>query len=303
MEKSKLIAPKKAFLWLFFSTLLISGTAALALLYYRHVKELYANDDAYEIVAIIQSTPEKEALKTMYLTELLDLSVDQPINIYRFSSSQARKKLLACPLIKDAHVRKMRPGIIFVDYIVRKPMAFLIDYENTAIDLDWVSIPFKPFFSPKRLPEVYLGIAQNEESVPVSGGEWGTQLSGKKIELAKALFKHIQDNYLDEKTHLARIDVSDAYSPSCGQRQIVVIVEHENPYLEGAKPIIVKYEAILRLNTENHIQGLANYFALASTLLKSEPPTDAEGPVVKFPTMILDLRLSQLAFVKRESNE
>lgn len=285
---------RKAVLWLVLSTCLISGSAALALLYYRHVKELYASDDAYKIVALVQATPDAEALKTVYLTELLGLSVDNPSNLYRFNSKDARRKLLASPLIKEAKVKKIRPGMVYVDYVMRKPIAFLVDYNNTAIDSEWVTLPFKPFFTPKRLPEIYLGIAESDSK---EGGEWGASLQGQRVDLAKSIYSHIMENYIDDNTHLRRIDVSNAYAESCGQRQIVVILEERMINYGEKGSALVHFQRILRLSTDRYKDGLANYFVLQPELLLKNNVEAKEGlSTIEMPPTVVDLRLSQLAY-------
>lgn len=292
---SNLIPPKKALFWLMITTLLISGTGFLALLYYRHVKELYASDETYRIAAIVQATPDKEALKTAYFSELLDLSIDRPSNLYRFNSKEARRKLLASPLIKEAQVKKVRPGMIFIDYVLRKPKAFLIDYTNTAIDADWVALPFNPFFTPKRLPEVYLGIAKPDEGSLLSGGAWGKPLQGERVELAKSLFA-LLEKYATDSLHIERIDVSCAFAPSCGQRQIVVMIEQQIMN----RAVLLRIPLILRLSTDHYVQGIENYFVLHAELIKKAREGIKEGEgVVKLAPTIVDLRLPSLAFLKK----
>lgn len=289
---------RKALSWVLLSVVMISGTATLSFLFYQHVKELHARDDAYRIVAIIQSTPEKEALKTGYLAELLDLSVDKPSNLYRFNSKEARRKLLGCPLIKEARVKKIRPGTVYVDYVIRTPVAFLIDYSNTAIDNEGCLFPFKPFFTPKKLPEIYLGWSSQRGSLSTEG-PWGMSLKGQRVELSLSLLRYLNSHYCSESCYVRRIDVSKAYVPSCGQREIIVVMEEQVAKEENGRSILYQSPRILRLNTENYLQGLANYAVLRSQWLQQDFPfsEDSEQPVTKLPPMIVDMRLSQMAFI------
>ena len=55
-----------ALIWIFLSTCLISGTATLAWLYYVHLGRLRVQDDQYLIKAIVQTGPQREALRTAY---------------------------------------------------------------------------------------------------------------------------------------------------------------------------------------------------------------------------------------------
>src|SRR5579872_2269935 len=116
---------------------------------------------AYRISAIIQTGPEKEALKTAYLAELLGLSADWPTQLYALNVKKAENLLLASPLISSAKVQRLSPSTLYIDYEVRKPVAWLADFNNTAIDAEGHLFPVDPFFPPKRLPELYLGVPAN----------------------------------------------------------------------------------------------------------------------------------------------
>lgn len=299
-KDSKVKLPlNEALFWILLSTLFVSGTAGLGLLYFQYIKEMHAQDDTYRIVAIVQTTPEPEALKTIYLAELLELSVDQPTNLYRFNTKEARRRLLASPLIKEAFVKKIRPGTVYVDYVVRKPIAFLTDYTNTVMDAEGVLFPYKPFFTPKKLPEVYLGIQQPIDQAPLN--PWGRPVQGKQMELALSLLQHLNANYCSETISVRRIDVSKAYAPSCGQRQIVVELENQLIKESNNQLTTTLCSHILRLSTDSYLQGLANYAVLRDHLRQQQdlkPHVEAPLPdTVRKETKIFDLRLSQLAFI------
>lgn len=301
-SKDAKIPFNKALVWILSSVLLIVGSSTLGVLFYQHVKELHGSDDAYRIVAVVQTTSEPEALKTLYLAELLDLSIDQPVNLYRLNCKDARRKLLASPLIKEAKVKKVKPGTVYIDYRMRKPAAFLADLSNTAIDLEGVPFPFKPFFTPKRLPEIYLGLPlHNEEGEPVEEGRWGTALRGKEALLALSLLQEMKTNYPIETMHLKRVDVSKAYASSCGERQIVIVVEERAEQSHQGRSILVVFPRLLRLSTEGYQQGLANYKVLREHLSRQpiKLPDQQIAAIVKQPMTIIDLRLSQLGFMSQ----
>ncbi len=67
------------------------------------------NDDQYHIVSLIQNNPQSDALKTVYLAELLELSLDRPVNLYQLNIQEATQKLLNHPLIKKATIKKFYP--------------------------------------------------------------------------------------------------------------------------------------------------------------------------------------------------
>jgi hypothetical protein len=286
----------QALFWILLSTLLVSGTAAIGLLYYQYIKEIHGSDDAYRIVAIVQTVPENEGLKTVYLAELLDLSLDKPLNLYRFNTKEASRKLLSSPLIKEARVKKIRPGTIYVDYVLRNPIAFLADYSNTVIDGERYLFPYKPFFTPKRLPEIYLGVSLTDSS---KESLWGAPVEGEYVELALSLLNYLQKKFGHEACQVKRIDVSKAYASSCGQREIILMLEDQVEQTVKGKTTRYLFPRILRLNTESYLQGLANYAVLQKHLLKQELSTlpANDKVLVKQSVKILDLRLSQLAFV------
>jgi POTRA domain, FtsQ-type len=306
VKPSNWIPLHTALTWIFLSVLAISGSSYLALLYYKHLRELCTRDDKYRIVAIVQTTPNKESLKTTYLAELLDLSIDHPTNLYRFHSKEAKAKLLSSPIIKEATVKKILPGTVYVDYTLREPIAFLGDYTNVVVDAEGYVFPFKPFFTPKKLPEIYLGETLAEQVEGDSSEEkkwhWEIPLKGKKIELALSLLDFITTTCCDDVSYLCRIDVSHAYALSYGQRQIVVIMEDRMARDEGDRSVFYSYPRILRLNTENYVQQLANYLVLREYLREQEAkkPMDTTSSNIKVNAMIIDLRVPQLAFIANE---
>jgi hypothetical protein len=276
----------KAFSKILMLTLLISGTAWFSFFYFKYVKGKHASDPAYKIVAIVQTTPNREPLKTSYLAELLDLSIDRPQNLYKFNAKETRKTLLATPFIKEAQVKKIRPGTVHIYYKLREPIAFLVDFENTLIDAMGVPFPYKPFFTPKRLPELYLGL--NEEKEIAEEAVWGKEISGEKIDLALAILAELDQLAIGEV--VKGVDVSQAYASSCGRREVVVALE-ECVKREEVLYFVPKF---LRLETDSYRDGLKRYEQLKSHV-KRDLPTTSDSRV-QLPAMTIDLRLPQLAF-------
>jgi len=261
--KKKKLPFRKALYWIVFSTVLISGSTIVGVYYYQYLKKLQHNDEKYNIVAIVQAGPDKGILKTGFLAELLNLSIDHPTNLYSLNVEEARQHLLKNPLIRTAEVKRIKPVTLLVDYTVRKPVAYLSDFTNTAIDEEGFLIPFKPFFSPKKLPELYLG--EIEEC------HWGKCLKIEKLKLGLELVKR-----LAQFPNVQKIDVSKSNAPSYGQREIVVTIN------TGSK------SQILRLSRENYSQQLANYRELEKHL-----QDEGAGE----PVLVIDLRVPSLAFI------
>lgn len=238
-----------AVLWIFFSTLLVSGSAFMGWQYYLHLRDVRLNDDQYQIVAIVQKTSQKESLKTMYLAELLGLSIDKPVNLYQFDIEEGEQKLKAFPLIKTAAIKKIRPGTLFIDYEIRIPVAYLENYSNTVVDEEGYLFPFSPFFTPKNLPAFFLPL---DEEV-----HWGDCLG--KHEGLNLAFKVLEkwENLKLYQVHMKRLDVSRAFKESLGQRQIVLVLEEHRADAKGL-------QTYLRLNPDHFYQNLVNYRTLRS---------------------------------------
>jgi hypothetical protein len=285
---------KRALLWIALSVVLVSGSTSLAIFYLKYVKNFYATDATYNIIAIVQSSADREMLQTVYLAELLGLSLDQPKNLYTFSTKEAEKKLLSNPLIKKVSVKKIRPGTLFIEYEMRKPLAFLSNYSNTVLDAEGYTFPFKPFFTPKKLPEIIF--STDAEIAPT----WGIQIQGREMELAHTLLKKIQKEC--ERTHssILRIDVSKAFASSCGQRQVVLVLEEHRNVEQQKESSFRTSTSILRLNPTTWCQGLENYTRL-STLLKKKGVANknSQESHTEFPRVV-DLRLLQLAFISEK---
>lgn len=315
LKRTDKLPIRKALYWILFSTLLISGTAGFGIFYYQHIRSLRAQDSKYNIVAIVQTTTSKQLLKTAYFTELLNLSVDRPGNLYRFSAKEATRKLLDSPLIKSAQVKKIKPGMLHIDYLPREPIAFLIDYTNTAIDDEAYPFPFHPFFTPKRLPEIYLGLStiNSEEQTLVEWNGWGIPIAGIRIKLALTILNEIAVIKHQTRTHanwhVQRIDVSNAYAPSYGHRQIVLVIEEYLDREIKGQPTLFIFPRILRLNTANYKASLENYFAMREKFQNiqesklTKVPQANETAVLRAPTTIVDLRLTQLAYIEEEGKK
>jgi hypothetical protein len=253
------------------SVLLISGSAWMCWGIYFYFRISHVTDPKYQIVALVQTGPEKEALKSAYLAEILGLSWDRPSNLYRFHLREGEAKLLACSLIKRAAVRRIPPGTLYLDYEIRKPIAFLADFFNTAIDEEGYLFPFKPFYSPKRLPEIVLGVH----------GElyhWGDRVQAPSIQLALAVLRDFSLLFDSSHTSLVRIDVSRTSASSFGDQQLVIVLEKWHEQEDPLRKNII-------LNPENYLDGLLRYLALEKHL------TDQSFQVV-------DLRLEQLGYLE-----
>ncbi len=298
-----------ALAWIVGSALLVSGGAQFAIKWFLR-ERFSVEKKAVVIETLIQTGPQKEALKTEYLAQLLGLSADRPPLASRFDAAKAEKRLLACPLIAQAHVKLIKPGTVYVDYTIRQPVAWLSDYENVALDKSGHPFPFRPFFSPKNLPEIYLGLGPFGTAVdgfdkPVAS--WNRPLEGKWIELALKLLDLFNDPKVQELTSLKRIDVSNAFAESYGTREIVVIVEDTISMFQKGEEVHYIFPKILRLSTKHFAAELGNFLKLREQLVETERSKIHIDPShrgsVREQASVIDFRIPNLAFVDERAGE
>ncbi len=274
---------------------------------FQKVQKDRFQDSTYLIQAIIQTGPEKEALKSAYLAELLDVSFDRPTNLFALDLKKAEQKLLSSPLIAKAHLQRMPPHTLYIDYEVRKPIARLRDYENIGVDREGFLFPLSPFFSPKELPEIYLGLppfGHPEDSQGRQGGLWQTPIHNRYFDLALQILHFLEGSSWRMGLKIKRIDVSNAYVSSLGQREVVLLTEEELIVDQGDRKVHCVFPKILRLSTKEYISQMKSFFLLQKNMLEdyrkqislSEVPSSGV-----FSPRIVDLRIPHLAFVENQS--
>jgi hypothetical protein len=310
VKKSGVILPfTHALAWIVGSTLLFSGGSYAVIKRYFKAQKRSAVDPHYALRSIIQTGPQKEALKTEYLAEILGISSDRPLNAKRFNLERAKERLLCSPLISSAELKLIEPGTLYIDYTIRQPIAWLEDYENVVLDKEGVPFPFSPFFSPKNLPAVYFGL--NAFGLPAEGSKrptakWHTPLQGEYFALALSILNIVTDPQVADRFSVKRIDVSNAFSESYGTREIVVITEDTLVRSINGKEVQIQLPRILRLSTKNYSQELGNYLKLREQLLEEERKIatvpEGSGAIVRIKEKIIDFRIQKLAFIKEEQS-
>lgn len=296
-----------ALAWIVGSTFLISGSGHLFFKHYFNKQTLLTQDSPPFIRSIIQTGPQKEALKTEYLAELLGISIDRPPLAHRFDLKKAKEDLLSSPLITHADVKLIKPHTLYINYTVRQPIAFLEDFENVAIDKEGFLFPFAPFFSPKNLPSIYFGMAPfytlpSDPDRPIA--KWREPLQGKYAELAQQLFKHLLDPKVADLFCIKRIDVSNAFAESAGTREIILITEDQLVHQSNGQEVPFFFPRILRLSTKSYPQELGNYLILRCQLLEEEQKGIAhQAAPTRYPPKIIDFRIHHLAFIENSSSK
>ncbi len=285
----------KVFLLLFLSVIFVSGPFYAGFFFYkRHIAEK-KQDPSYTIRAILQTSQGKKKLSTQYLAEKMGLSKEKSENLFFFEEEEKKKCLESSPFIKEAIVKKMKPNTLYVKYLLREPVASIFDFENTLIDKEGVLFP--NIFS-EKLPEIVLG----EEKAP-SNTFWEEPLSGKKWDFAIEVLEEIQ-KILPNSIFLKRIDVSKAFLPSCGKKELVVVVQEIKEIKKKEGEIFCFFPKYLRLPVKGYKEQLLHFLSLNENMGK-----DYELQVLSlqkgekelhFSSRIFDLRIKDLAFIEKE---
>ncbi len=284
MKQSPKLPLWQSLLWIVGSVFICTGSSYKIFQIYIHKKhEKIPEKKPQMIEYIVQTGVQKEALHSDYLAELLDLSWDKQTLFSFFNEKNAEEKLRACPLIEEVSVRKIPPNMIYIDYKVRKPIGWVADFMNTGVDAEGRIFPITPFFSPKKMPEIYLGKKQ------VENVSFSQPLEGKYFALASQVI-HALTPYERNEFFLKKVDVSDAFYPTLGKRGIVIVLEHE---LLPSETISTHF---LRLSTENYSQEIANYLSLLPSMIENDKEKVFEGKASL--ERVIDLRVPQLAFIE-----
>lgn len=291
-----------ALLWIFLSTLVVSGSICLIYYFCKSNELSKSRMSQYNITTIVQTGPQREALKTLYLAELLNLSFDKPTNIYAFNESDGEKKLLASPLIKEAKIKKYPPDVLYIDYTVRQPVALLADYENVAIDADGHLFPVIPFLSPKELPEIFLGLLPfNEAANNKEGGRWDRAFSTKESSLALEILQLLSATARAKNFKIIKIDVSRAFSLQLGKREIILLIENEQLIKKNNQETLCILPFYLRLSTTHFRQELGNFLILNQQMLRDYQNQLSSQTFslssVRFKPKVLDFRIPGVAYI------
>jgi hypothetical protein len=290
--------------WIIVSTLLCSGGSFAYLKQYLKKKYQKAFSYDNQIHSIIQTGPQKEALKTEYLAEILQISQDVPTSVVFFNEEVAKQRLLSSPLIAQADVKILKPAALYIDYTIRQPVAWVEDYENVVMDKAGYPFPFYPFLSPKNLPYIYFGLSSfgqrsTDSDKPVV--RWKEAMTGTYVNLAFSLLQLIHEVKL---SNVVRIDLSHAFASSCGKREIVLTVDHVIVQWQNGLEQQIVFPHLLRLGTKNYREQLINYLNLKEELIEQEKKSailQINQPFLRLKEKAIDLRLSKLAFVQSAS--
>lgn len=116
-------------------------------------------DKVFLLRTIIQKTTTINPLSPRFFSDYLGLSPSgKALNLHKLDESKIQKKLQEFPIFKTIQAQLSEQGELLVSYELRKPIFILSDYGNLGLDAEGYILPLKPYYSPKILPQVYLGI-------------------------------------------------------------------------------------------------------------------------------------------------
>lgn len=233
---------------------------ALGFIFSRDLFRLFFSSPRFQITSLVQHARSEDFIPTAFLEELLDLSEDHPLILYTADTKEMENKLMASQAIKWAKVEKRGLNQLYIEYEMRAPFAKVMDFENSFIDQEGTLFPAHPYYSPKRLPEIYFG-----EDKPLSE-VWGSSVDSQKMMIATELIR------LFKSERVKMIDLSHLSEPSLGHREIDLV-------LNDGK--------ILRLPSSHYLTQLKNFAYLKKYYLKQNKES-----------CIIDLRLSNSAYLE-----
>ena len=256
---------KKACAIIAVATLCSSGVSMLAFFGLRSFCAKKSELTSDKIEKLIQGVAVGEPIYMPFLARALGLSCDKQQSLNSFDRNEGEKKLIETCFLKEAHLKIIKPNILFIDYQPRIPLAFLANYANTVIDEEGVCFPLYPFFTPKKLPKVFL----SEKNFQREGKIWGKKIPSEEMILLQEVMTLFQGK------NLLQIDFKKKGEESLGKREIVIIIENEG------------HSHTLRLQAGHLRENIKNYFLLSNDYLKKEKKN-----------CIIDFRLPHMAFTQ-----
>lgn len=265
--------------------------AFLSYQYYLQWVEERKVDQRFVVQGLIQTGYEKEPLPTEALIELMGLSHDKPLNLYAASEKRLANRLLTTPFFKEVKVGKIYPNVLYVDYVAKKPFAYLKDYSNTLIAEDGTLLPFKPFFPPKNFPSIYLG-----PLLAVAPGEriFGHTVNAKTMELVKSFTTRAQDYFEKRGFRLEFIDFQNAERGSQELSEIVLLVEGKRRF---AKDREVDLKVLIRFAVESYSEAMGAFERILKNEDKRIRSVAGRSKEIGSWHMMLDLRTKGIALV------
>lgn len=163
---------------------------------------------------LIQKTPSLNSLSPRFFSDYLSLRPKgNYLKIDKLDIGKINSKLESFPIFKKVEAVFSHQGQLEIYYELRTPYAYLKDFSQLALDQEGYVIPANLFFSPKKLPFVYLGL----HSI--------TWNSSHDMTLVKQIIDAIAP-FENQTLKLELIDVSLLSHKLASHREVVVTVSY-----------------------------------------------------------------------------
>jgi hypothetical protein len=283
MDLKKKISLPYALVAILGSTFLITGSIYSLTHFFKEKVNDKLKDKSF-ITKLIQTGPQRDALSSYYLQEVLDLSKDKPFYFEEFDAEIALQKLKQVPMIKEVKLTLYKPDTLYIDYTLRRPLFMMEDYENLAVDEEGYLFPFKPFYSPKQIPSLFLGETLSELC------SFFKPIQSPSFEFAKQILKALEGPSFEQRFQITRIDLSHALEKSLGQKEVIIDIASES-FSESYKEGFLYH---LRVTPKNYLKELGNYLVLHKELFSTHMQ---QGEKQELDERIVDLRVEGVALV------
>jgi len=218
---------------------------------------------------IVQKTTTIESLSPRFFSDYLGLSPKgRSLHIQNLDIRKIQKKLSEFPIFEKVQSEFTPQGELLVSYELRRPLFSLLDFSNCGLDSLGFFIPMAPYYSPKKLASIFLGIKNLE---------WN-----KAYDIKEAVeILNFFSPYLSEDFNIKLIDLSHLKESIPARREIIVTIA------------FAKASHFLRLNPKHLHKALDRYM-----LLFKEPTLQEQ--IIR--DVIFDARISRFATLKKLEN-
>lgn len=190
------------------------------------------------LTTLIQKTSFSTPLSPRFFSDYLMLNPNGKwLELSKLDEKKIEQKLKEFPIFEKIQAHIIRTGELEIAYDLKKTQFLLADFTNLAIDPKGFIFPLKPFFPPKKIPQVYLGIQKVD---------WKIKNNIKKALEIQAFLEQI----LDDGIEIELIDLAKQEHPVASLKQIVVTLNYQG----------IKH--YLRLSPDHLEKALLRYLAL-----------------------------------------
>lgn len=164
------------------------------------------------LTTLEQKTPTINSLSPRFFSNYLGLKPGgHSLNIQKLDINKISSKLKQFPIFKQIDAEFTSQGSLLVSYELRTPIYRLNDFSNCGVDVEGRLMPLVPFYSPKNLPFLYLGL---------DDVKWEQSQS---VDFANQIVDFFNQNGLD-RLEIIMIDLSRLKSPLKSHREVIVTV-------------------------------------------------------------------------------